>query len=99
MTSITLPFPVENADSAENALLQLARMVRATGYQFTTVTPATHERVNSRPGNEWARSLQDVFGWSRPFHPDLLPSDLLDLMHAADVAAPHGDGWRSLVRL
>lgn len=99
MTSITLPFPVENADSAENALLQLARMVRATGYQFTTVTPATHERVNSRPGNEWARSLQDVFGWSRPFHPDLLPSDLLDLMRAADVAAPHGDGWRSLVRL
>jgi SAM-dependent methyltransferase len=63
------------------------------------VTPATHERVNCRPGNEWARDLRDVFGWSRPFHKDLLPPGLFDLMRAADVVAPHGDGWRSLVRL
>ncbi len=95
MTSITPPSPAEN----ENALLRLARMVQATGYQFTTVTPATHERVNGRPGNDWARTLPDVFGWSRPFHADLLPPELFDQMRAADVAAPHGDGWRSLVRL
>lgn len=95
MTSINVLFPVEK----ENALLQLARMLQATDYQFTTVTPATHERVNSRPGNEWARNLCDIFGWSRPFHADLVPYELFDQMRAADVAAPHGDGWRSLVRV
>ncbi len=84
---------------AENALLQLARTIQATGYHFTTVTPATHERVNRRPGNEWARSLRGVFGWSRPFHKDLLPSDLVAQMRAADVVTPHDNGWRSLVRL
>jgi SAM-dependent methyltransferase len=93
MTSITLTSPVENA------LLEFARTIQATDYQFTTVTPATHERVNRRPGNEWARDLQDVFGWSRPFHTNLLPSELFDQMRAADVAAPHGDGWHSRVRL
>lgn len=95
MTSITLPFQVEN----ENALLQLARTVQTTNYQFTTATPATHERVNCRPGNERARNLQDIFGWSRPFHRDLLPSEMFDQMRAAGVAVAHGDGWRSLVRL
>ncbi|MES2459388.1 MAG: class I SAM-dependent methyltransferase, partial [Armatimonadota bacterium] len=96
MTSITVPSPVANA---ENALLQFARTIQATNYQFTTATPATHERVNRRPDNEWARNLRDVFGWSRPFHTDLLPPDLFDQMRAGDVAVPHGDGWRSLVRL
>jgi SAM-dependent methyltransferase len=73
--------------------------VRETGYRFVTVTPATHERVNRRPGNAWARSLADVFGWSRPFRAGVLPEPLFDLAQRAGVLAPHEDGWRSLVRL
>jgi release factor glutamine methyltransferase len=85
--------------SNEAAFLDLARAVRDTGYHFVTVTPATHERVNRRPGNEWARSLTDVFGWSRPFRVDVLPPPLFELGQRAGVVVPHEGGWRSLVRL
>lgn len=84
----------------DDALLRLARAVQATGYRFTTVTPATHARVNARPENALARDLRGVFGWSRPFRPEVLPPGLFDLMQEAGVAEPHGDGtWRSRVRL
>ena len=88
--------PFLTADEA--TLLDLARAVRETGYQFVTVTPATHERVNRRPGNEWARSLTDVFGWSRPFQPNVLPPGIFSLAQRAGVVVAHESGWRSLVR-
>lgn len=83
----------------EAALLQLARAVKTAGYRFITVTPATHARVNRRPGNEWSTSITDVFGWCRPFREHVLPPPLWALMRAAGVAQRHGEGWRSLVRL
>ncbi len=84
---------------SDDALFRLARAVQETGYHFTTVTPATHARVNARPENAWARDLRGVFGWSRPFHPDVLPPGLFALMQDAGAAEPHGESWRSLVRL
>ena len=80
------------------ALLRLATALRASGYRFITVTPATHARVNARRGNEWAATLDDVFGWSRPFRAGVVPPEWLGLMHAAGVLHAHGDGWRSAVR-
>lgn len=88
--------PVSDTDQA---LLRLAQAVLGTGYRFTTATPATHARVNGRPGNEQARDLAGVFGWSRPFDPSVLPPPIFDLMRAAEVAAEDAQGWRSLVRL
>lgn len=85
-------------DADEKALLDLARAVRETAYQFVTVTPATHERVNRRTGNEWARTVTDVFGWSRPFQRDVLSERLFSLAHGAGVLVVHESGWRSLVR-
>ena len=84
---------------SDDALLRLARAVQGTGYQFTTTTPATHARINARPENAWARDLGDVFGWSRPFPPDVLPPGLFALMREAGIAEPHGKGWRSQIRL
>lgn len=83
----------------ETALLDLARAVRATGYRFVTVTPATHQRVNARPQNGWARNLTDIFGWSRPFRKEVVPASLFDVMRAGQALVPWQDGWRSLVRL
>jgi SAM-dependent methyltransferase len=83
----------------DDALLRLARAVQATGYGFTTPTPATHARVNALPENALARDLRGVFGWSRRFRPDVLPPDLFTLMQEAGVAERDGDGWRSRVRL
>lgn len=82
-----------------DALVELIRAVRATGYQFVTPTPSTHERVNRRLGNEWARNLRDVLGWSRRFQPDVVPPAILDLMQQAKVVSPCSDGWRSTIRV
>jgi methylase of polypeptide subunit release factors len=89
----------EPAALRDSALHDLAAAVRDTGYRFVTVTPATHQRVNARPSSRWARNLEDVFGWSRPFRADLLPSGIMELMRRAGVLSEDGDGWRSLVRL
>ena len=83
----------------DDALLRLAATLRDGGYRFVTPTPATHALVNRRPGNAWARDVRDVFGWSRPFRDGVLAPGLVELMREADVLAPAGEGWRSLVRL
>lgn len=80
------------------ALVGLAHALKKRGYCFTTVTPATHARVNSRRGNEWASNLEGIFGWSRLFQRQIIPEEIFELMQAANAVAPHDDGWRSLVR-
>lgn len=86
--------------SQANALLALGHALHAAHYRFITVTPSTHRRINGRPGNERARDLRDVFGWSRPFAPDLLEPGMLALMQEAGVVNGAGDGdlLRSTVR-
>ncbi|MEV8503512.1 class I SAM-dependent methyltransferase [Actinoplanes sp. NPDC051475] len=84
--------------TAVAALRELGTLLKDTGYAFTTVTPATHARVNARPENALARDLRDVLGWSRPFDPEMLPAGILELMDAAGVLDRGGDHWRSRVR-
>lgn len=84
--------------SRDDALLALGRELVATGYRFTTITQASHRRVNARPENAWARTINDVLGWSRPFRDGMLPAAILDLMRAAGIVVPHQDGWRSTLR-
>lgn len=83
---------------ADQALLQLGKRLRADGYRFTCVTPATHGRVNAREGAEQARTLRDVFGWSRPFAPSLLSADELQQLECAQVLVPQGQLLASRVR-
>jgi SAM-dependent methyltransferase len=90
--------PAQGLTDADSALLRLGALLRHEGYSFTTVTPATHSRVNRRPENNRAHSLRDVLGWSRPFGPGVLPEPVVELMDAAGVLVRHGDDWRSLVR-
>lgn len=80
------------------ALLSLGHALQERGYRFDTVTPATQARVNARPGNAWARRVEDVFGWSRPFAADVLPGGWLEAMREAGVVEPFDGGWRSTVR-
>ncbi|MCO7631355.1 class I SAM-dependent methyltransferase [Pseudomonas guariconensis] len=83
---------------ADQALLQLGRRLRADGYRFTCVTPATHARNNAREGAERARTLRDVFGWSRPFPPSLLSLDELEQLRTAQVLEEAGERLRAKVR-
>ena len=83
---------------SDDPLLHLALALQASGHTFTTVTPATHARVNARPANAWARGPVDVFGWCRPFHEGVLAPQLFEAMRCADVLQRHGDGWVTQVR-
>lgn len=83
---------------ADLALLHLGQRLRADGYQFTCVTPATHALNNARPGAGRANTLRDVFGWSRPFDPSMISADLLQALRAAQVLEEQGALMRSLVR-
>lgn len=81
-----------------DALLALGQALQGAGYQFTTITPATHRRVNGRPENAWARDVRGVFGWSRPFRADTLPAGLVALMRRAGVLDEDGEVLRARVR-
>jgi SAM-dependent methyltransferase len=84
-------------NSADLALVELGRALKSRGYEFVTVTPDTHRVVLERDPRP-ARDLRDVFGWSRPFAPSLLPEGLLRLAKDAEVIHGHGDALRSSVR-
>lgn len=92
--------PALAARSAKtDALLVVGRWLAACGYAFTTVTPATHARIMARNGERIATSPRDVFGWSFPFHRNLLPSSVLAALENADaVDAAEGGLLRSCVR-
>ena len=90
---------VPNLSPEDRALVALVDLLRNEGYQFTTVTPLTQARVNKRQGNEWARDLAGVFGWSRQFQPRLLPASLFNLMNAAGVLDIETNGFRARIRV
>jgi methylase of polypeptide subunit release factors len=98
ITAGKAPAPPHDLSPSDAALVELGEALRTAGYHFTTITPATHERVNRRPGRSQATDLRGVFGWSRPFSPGVLPDRLVELMDAAGVLEMSGDICRSLVR-
>lgn len=91
-----------------DALLHLASLLKGMDYAFTTVTPATHARVNARWQNARAGGINDVFGWNRPFRAEVIPPELFAAMQAAGVLAKdvvdstaldrEADSWVSQVR-
>ncbi|MGZ5270285.1 MAG: methyltransferase [Ramlibacter sp.] len=91
--------PVDAGLGLTDGLLKLGRWLQSAGYRFTTVTPATQSRVNARPGAARARSVRDVFGWSRPFAPALLPDEVVVTLQQAGLLEQLAGGLlRSRVR-
>jgi methylase of polypeptide subunit release factors len=66
-----------------DALAELLAWLKARGYRFHTVTPATHARVLARRAR--GASLRGVFGWNRPFAEDKIEPELLALMRRAAI--------------
>ena len=81
---------------SEEALVALGQWLKTEGYRFVTPTPLTHGRVFSRQPE--ARTLRDVFGWSRPFREDLLPREARALLEEGGALQRVGNGFRSTVR-
>lgn len=73
--------------------------LQALDYRFIAPTPATHARVLARPDKVEARNLRDIFGWSLPFAPDLLPSAILAALEAADGLEPANGRFKSKYRV
>lgn len=84
--------------SQDALLLQLGRWLAQQQYRFTTVTPATHQRVNARPRNQRGKSLTDIFGWSRPFAPSALPKQVFEWLSSSEQLERDGELCRSRVR-
>jgi release factor glutamine methyltransferase len=83
--------------SADAALLELLRLLKAAGYRFTAVTPATHARVLARSCER--PDLRDIFGWNRPFTPPDVDAALLAcLEHSGTIERADG-ALRSKVRV
>ncbi len=87
------------SDQAEPALLQLLAALDRVGYDFVPITPDSHRRILARPDKATARDLRDVFGWSVPFAPALLPAGMLGLLEQANVVAGEGGLLKSLIRV
>ena len=87
------------ADPMQSALVALLHGLRERDYSFVTVTPESHARVLARDAGRTARDLRDVFGWSLPFAPELMPQDLLECLHEAEALQEDGPLLRSRIRV
>ena len=91
---------ITTSSQSTNALVSLLEWLRESRYSFTTIAPASHARVNARRGAELARTLRDVFGWSRPFASKLLPAAVYDCLLSARLLEERPDGLlKSRVRV
>lgn len=82
-------------------LVDLGRWLQGSSYEFTTVTPLTHQRVLARHRAVQDADLRDAFGWSRAFAPTLLPHALGQRLLQAGlivVGSKTEGAWRSTVR-
>ncbi len=84
--------------SNQHLNLLLAYLMRQN-YRFTTVSPNTHEKVNSRPQNARANDLAGVFGWNRPFGIENVDQFVLELIQSTDLAVKSESGWKSQYRV
>src|SRR5256885_4890320 len=91
------PATIPNAAVEDNALIGLGRTLKESGYRFTSITPASHARVNARR-MEGPASLQDVFGWSRSFAPGEMAEDILMRLADAGELETSGPMFCSRVR-
>ena len=80
-------------------LILLLHYLHMHEYQFTTISPASHQLVNSRSCNLIGNSLTDIFGWNRTFTLELIDSDLRDLMQSAEILQEVDNGWKSQYRV
>ena len=86
-------------DTAQQALGELLAQLAERAYAFVPPTPASHARVVARPDKRQARDLRDVFGWSLPFAPDLLPHAILEPLERSGSLRAEGGLLKSAIRV
>ena len=81
----------------EGALTDLLRALASHGYRFTSVTPATHERVVARRSQ--GSHLRDLLGWSLPVPAGAVPRGVRTCLERAGVLEETDGLLRSKVRV
>jgi methylase of polypeptide subunit release factors len=84
-------------DAQHQALVSLGRELQARHYHFTTITPTSHKRVNSR-SDHTRDPFRSVFGWSQSFRAADLPSHVITLLKRAGELSVDGELLHSGVR-
>lgn len=74
------------------ALDGLLNWLSGNSYEFVCPTPDTYSRVVARDPGRLAADLAEVFGWNRPFAPNLIPHPLLEGLLAAGLVFEEGNG-------
>ncbi|MCB5191859.1 class I SAM-dependent methyltransferase [Methylobacillus arboreus] len=87
------------APEQSEALVAVLQWLKRQQYEFTTITPASHSLVNQRPGNETARDITGILGWSRLFTAEIAGRELFDLLQQANVLSAEGGLWRCSLRV
>lgn len=88
------------SDGSRAPLLALLKTLEGQRYRFVTATPGTHARVIKRDDRRKAQNLHDVLGWSLPFEPEVLPTDVFTLLQRAGAVIEQPDGaLKSLLRV
>ena len=89
----------EHAISEQHQLVLLLAYLQTQDYQFTTISPASHAKVNNRIENAVGNDLVDIFGWNRPFKSEAVDSALFELMQSANILTKLENGWKSQLRV
>ena len=90
---------LEQTEYKQQQLSLLLAYLKMQGYRFTTISPASHEKVNKRPENAMASNLKGIFGWNRSFNADVVEASLFDLMQSAKIVTQVENSWKSLLRV
>ncbi len=91
--------PAVELGEEDVALRAVLRELDEEGYDFTTVTPATHARILANRDGAKAETLRDVFGWSLPFSRELLEAPLWSALESAGALTQKNDRWLSRLRV
>lgn len=88
-----------DAISEQHQLMLLLAYLQTQDYQFITISPASHEKINNRIENANGNDLVDIFGWNRCFKPETLDTVLFDLMQSANIVTKVDGGLKSQLRV
>jgi methylase of polypeptide subunit release factors len=103
--------PEKPLNTQQTALLKLLGALKKEQYSFTTISPLSHLRINTRQDHPRARvidpadpqsklqSLRDVFGWSRAFEEFSFDAEILKCMREADIVKPKKTHLSSSLRV
>jgi SAM-dependent methyltransferase len=82
--------------SADSPLVSIANTLKQESYAFTAITPESHRTILDR--GLIARNLRDVFGWNRPFSPEVLPTEIFNDLINLGSLNKKGDQYISTLR-